>query len=164
MIGRECWWIASLPLVPRFRCPSRLTACFSIQRKRHLWWCWGHWTWATLLQRGEQWQQGLPTCQKDTLWSPGFFLPSLSNQTKWNGAICGFRSGEGSAHSNPRHQRVEIRANAYRTLVHFPVAARVTTDTAQATIHLPSRPWKGVRKLPSLLEGEADVKLGMVRT
>lgn len=37
---------------------------------------------ATLLQVREQQLQGLPACQQDILWAPGFFLPSLSNQTK----------------------------------------------------------------------------------
>lgn len=43
---------------------------------------WMPWTGAALLQVGEQWPQGLPTCQQDILWAPGFLLLSFSNQTK----------------------------------------------------------------------------------
>lgn len=78
------------------------------------------------------------------------FLPSLSNHTKWNGAICGFRSGNGSACSILRCQRVETRENSYRTFVHFPIATQAARETAQAMIQFLSSPRKRVRKLPLL--------------
>lgn len=56
--------------------------------------------------------------------------PSFSNQTKWNGAICGFRSGNSSARSIPRCQRVETRENSYRTFVHFPTATQAAKESS----------------------------------
>lgn len=93
---------------------------------------------------------GLAACQQVIIWAPGFFLPSLSNQTKWNGAICGFRSGNGSACSIPRCQRVETRENSYRTFVHFPIATQAARETAQPMIQFLTSPGKRVRKLPLL--------------
>lgn len=107
-------------------------------------------TWTTLLQVRQQQLQGLPTFQQDILWAPSFFLPSLSNQMKWNGSICGFISGNSSARSIPRCQRVETRENSYRTFVHFPIATQAARETAQAMIQFLSSPRKRVRKLPLL--------------
>lgn len=107
-------------------------------------------TQTTLVQVREQQLQDLPAWQQDILWTPGFFLPSLSNQTKWYGAICGFRSRNVSALSIPRCQRIETRENSYRASVHFLIATQAASVTDQAMVQLLSSPGKRVRKPPFL--------------